>query len=244
MKKRLVAFSWILVLGCRIGFAAGALEGRVIVLDPGHAVKNALGEIINPGKPGPTGLEERDVALEISELLGQKLEAAGAQVHFTRTRENFWRTAEAPEVDNWNRAVFANSLKADAFLKIHLDWSYKRARTVQGSHVYYFTPESRPLAEAIQSEIVRSTQRRNRGIRRDYFVGMIVAEMPTVLIESAFISNPQEERLLRDPKFLDKIASGIARGLERFFEASPRPAPSVPAVEEKLDEVDSEEHEQ
>ena len=67
------------------------LEGKVVVLDPGHAVKNDSGKIINAGAQSRHGLMERDVALHVAETMAPILEAQGAKVYMTRTAANPWR---------------------------------------------------------------------------------------------------------------------------------------------------------
>lgn len=220
--KRPLNFLWLLLLSSpflvlRSSLLAGSLDGKIIMLDPGHGVKNQAGEIINTGQVGPTGLQERDVVLTISEILAQKLRATGAVVHATRTKENPWRLAESAEEDNLDRATSANEVSADAFVRLHLDWLIRRRHVPHGTTVYYYTEMSEPLAKTVLVELVRSTRRHNRGVKKDYFVGMILPQMPTVLVEAAYISHPQEEKLLRSPEFLSKIAEGIFRGLEKYF---------------------------
>src|SRR5262245_39196927 len=101
------------------GWCAGLLEGKVIVLDPGHAVKNDGGKVINPGAKARTGLLERDAVLQVAETITPLLEAQGAKVFMTRTHANPWRYGQSSSADNRGRAILANLVRADAYIRIH-----------------------------------------------------------------------------------------------------------------------------
>ncbi|NPA49094.1 MAG: AMIN domain-containing protein [Thermodesulfobacteria bacterium] len=81
--------------------------------------------------------------------------------------------------------------------------------------------ESHRLAEAVQRNLVKTLRRRyrpvkDRGVRTAPFVVLIGTRMPAVLVEIGFLSNPMEEKRLRDPKYLDLVAEGIARGITAY----------------------------
>ncbi len=81
--------------------------------------------------------------------------------------------------------------------------------------------ESRRLAEEVQRSLVRTLGRRyrrikNRGVRTAPFVVLIGTRMPAILVEIGFLSNPMEKRRLQDPRYLDWVAEGIARGIVSY----------------------------
>jgi len=73
------------------------------------------------------------------------------------------------------------------------------------------------LAKSIQQELVKSAQRRNIGVLQSPFAVLKYTKVPSVLVETAFISNYEEEKLLADPGFRQKVANGIAQGIENYF---------------------------
>ncbi|HFE53772.1 MAG TPA: N-acetylmuramoyl-L-alanine amidase [Bacteroidetes bacterium] len=79
-----------------------------------------------------------------------------------------------------------------------------------------FNHESQDLAALIQRNLVRYTGLQDRGVRQAGYYVLIGAAMPNVLVETAFISNPREERLLKDPKFQEKVARAIASAVRVF----------------------------
>jgi N-acetylmuramoyl-L-alanine amidase len=78
--------------------------------------------------------------------------------------------------------------------------------------------ESSELAEAIQDELNALSGTGNRGIKQAPFRVLVGATMPAVLVETAFISNSEEEKKLRTPTFEQSVADAITRAVVRFFE--------------------------
>jgi N-acetylmuramoyl-L-alanine amidase len=192
------------------------LQGKVLVLDPGHAVMNDAGKIINPGARARRGVYERDVALNVAETVAPLLEAQGAKVYMTRTRDNPWRYGYSPQADNRGRAVLANIVRADAYVRIHCDWN--KDRRFKGFTTYYFRWGSRALAEAIQQALKNALPgHRDNGIKRRSFVSAS-AQMPAVLIELEVLSNRTEGRELAQGGFQAHLAMAVAEGIIDYFQ--------------------------
>jgi N-acetylmuramoyl-L-alanine amidase len=158
--------------------AAMSLAGKIIVLDPGHATKNNAGAIINEGaKARHGGPFERDVALAVGSRIVPLLEARGAKVFMTRTERNPWRYSEFRLGDNRARAIFANLLRGNAYVRLHCDWN--RDRKFKGHTTYYFQWASRSLAASINEALNKTmTDQRDNGVHRRSFVS-VTARMPT-----------------------------------------------------------------
>ena len=86
--------------------------------------------------------------------------------------------------------------------------------------------ESAGLAESIQNELNELLHTENRGIKQAPFRVLVGASMPAVLVETAFISNPEEARKLATPEFRQSVADAIARAVVNFLKLHP-PAPAV-----------------
>jgi N-acetylmuramoyl-L-alanine amidase len=85
-----------------------------------------------------------------------------------------------------------------------------------------FINESSQFAELIQRAMSDRLEIRNRGVKQANFTVLQGAGMPAVLVETAFLSNPEEEKLLVDESFLDKVAEGIAEAVQKFRELHSR----------------------
>lgn len=207
------------------------LEGVIIVIDAGHG-KNSYNkeERIAPdsdetkiafasGTAGKNQSEE-ELNLSVALILQKSLENLGAKVHMTRT-------GHESDMTNIDRAEFANELDADISVKIHADGSndslvHGVSVLVPGAkHIYdeNILSESKKAGESILDEFVNATGANNRGISvRDDITGFNWTKVPVVLVEMGFMTNPDEDALMESTEYQKKMAEGIARGIQRYFE--------------------------
>lgn len=181
---------------------------KLIVIDFGHGFPP------DPGAIGPGGLRESEIVEDIGLRFGNLLETLGASVAYTRNPGQFKELAE--------RARRANELKGHVLISIHLDGSADPK--VGGSSTYYFSrgknysSSGKRLAQFIQEEFLFSLKRKDKGVRGKNFEVLRKTLMPAVLVEPVFITNPDEERLLMDEAFRQKVAVAIFDGVKRFLE--------------------------
>ena len=187
------------------------LAGRKIVLDPGHGSMSSTG-YFDTGATGPAGTKESVVNLSIALKAKALLEAEGAHVIMTRSDET---SKDNPDLTK--RAQIANSSGADLFVAIHQNATDSQPAT-GGTDVQYWFDGSRVFATLVQKHLVAALGRSDRGVQKSslYLVSHIDT-MPAVLVECAFISNPDEERLLRADSFQQKAAQGIADAIIEYF---------------------------
>ncbi|VBB07822.1 n-acetylmuramoyl-l-alanine amidase [Lucifera butyrica] len=187
------------------------LRGKVIAIDPGHGGTDS-------GAIGPDGIMEKTVTLDVALKVKQLLEQAGATVYMSRVTD---RDVYAPNDDAIPelaaRAAVGNKNKADVFVDIHAN-SFVNP-SVGGTATYYYpkTDYDKLLAQNIQDQVVAINGLTDRGVREANFYVLKHTLMPAFLIEMAFISNPNEEKLLTSPQFQQKMAQGIVNGLDAFF---------------------------
>lgn len=196
-----------------------SLVGKLIVLDPGHSSIQSGGGL-DPGAIGPiTRLQERTVNLAVALKLKNLLENAGARVLMTHTYSTNLSLA--------GRAAVANNNSADIFVSIHADSNNNRG--LSGHTTFYYAPASNPvlasqrynrqkLAIMIQRELVRVVGRQDRGVIERNYAVLRETRVPSVLVETAFLSNPTEEILLGQEPFRQKLAEGIFQGIRAYFE--------------------------
>ena len=206
-----------------------------IVIDPGHDARpNPETEPIGPGsgtrkiKDGggtrgvATGTPESVVNMEISLRLRKLLLADGYCVTMTRSR------TAGVSIGNIARARIANRAHAALFVRIHADGSTDRSRN--GTALLYpayhrgwtddILPESKVAARKLQSALIASLGSRDLGIvpRLD-LTGFNWANVPAVLPELGFLSNPREDRLLNSARYQQKAAVGLRNGIHAFAPA-------------------------
>lgn len=217
--------------------AARAGTAPVVVIDPGHDARaNLATEPIGPGsstrkiKDGGgthgvvTGVREPDLTLDVSLRLRRLLRAAGVRVVMTRTRTS------GASMGNIVRARIANDAGAALFLRVHADGA--SSASARGTHT--LTPalrrgwtddvyaSSRRAATLVQTELVRTLGFPNRGIQeRSDFTGFNWADVPVILVEMGFMTNPTEDRALALPTVRQRAALGLCRGTLRFLGLEP-----------------------
>lgn len=191
-------------------FTAG-LKNKVIAIDPGHGGSD-------PGAIGMARNQEKTVNLAVALKVKALLEKAGAKVLMTRDDDVDVYGPNSSAVDELKaRTTIANVKKADIFVSIHSNAAANR--TAGGTATYYYqkTRYDSVLARNLQAGMVQNGDLQDRGYFPANFYVVKRAIMPAALVELAFLSNPEEERLLVDPQFQQKLAQGIVQGIDKFF---------------------------
>jgi N-acetylmuramoyl-L-alanine amidase len=207
---------------------AAEATAPLVCLDPGHASRpNLTTEPIGPGssvrkiKDGGGAPGEATVVLQIARKTRAVLLRRGYRVAMTRTGPTFTYGAGG----NVDRARFCNRRRAALMLRIHADGSSDPG--THGVSTLYpawhrgwtddvFRP-SRRAARLVQRRLVWWTRAANRGLsRRGDLTGFNWANVPVVLVETGFMSNPTERRRLRSSGYQWKVARGLAAGTAAF----------------------------
>jgi N-acetylmuramoyl-L-alanine amidase len=202
----------------------------LVCLDPGHGTIPAVGRQTEPIGPGSTQRKIKDgggapgeapVALAIALRTRAILQRDGYRVAMTRTAAGY-------PGGNIARARFCNVRHAALMVRIHADGS-----TDPGQHgVKTLLPALRrgwtddiyarsvQAARKMQAAVVRSTGAASLGLfPRSDLTGFNWANVPAILVETGYMTNPSEGRLLRTPSYQLKVARGIAAGAEAFVGA-------------------------
>lgn len=182
-----------------------SLKGLRITIDPGHG-GNELGAI------GCLGDKEKDINLQIALKLKDKLQKAGAKVFLTRENDKFVGLNERVDLTNKNNSQVFISIHNNALPDSLAD------KDASGTEVYYFYPQSRYLAKVMVNELSKEIGFKNRGSKGGSFAVIRNIEAVAVLIETGFMINPEENSKLRNSEFQNKIADGIIKGLEKYFD--------------------------
>ena len=204
-------------------FLPEPLGGITIVLDAGH------GGIDGGASNGD--VIEKDITLAVTQKLARQLKRLGAEVIMTRTtdgdvisehkpNETFASLRERKKQDIFLRQSIVASTQPDLFITVHANaipdskW--------RGAQVFYHKTgreESQYLAKAVMDSIkgeLGNTDREALAIEKVYLLKK--TDVPAILVETGFISNPEERDLLVNKKYQDKIATAIAEGIEDYFD--------------------------
>src|SRR3954447_8637683 len=211
---------------------AASAACTTIVIDPGHDARATLAtEPIGPGsshrkiKDGGgtsgvvSGTPESVVNLHIALRLRKLLRADGYCVTMTRTR------TAGRSMGNIRRARIANRAHAALMVRIHADGSTDRSR--HGTSMLYpafhrgwtgdVLPESRVAARKLQHSLVTTLHSRDLGtVARSDITGFNWSNVPVVLAEVGFLTNPREDRRLNRASYQQRAARGLHRGVRAF----------------------------
>jgi len=116
------------------------------------------------------------------------------------------------------RSGIANKIKADLFMSVHCNASVNTGAT--GSSIHWWKTEDYAFAQAIEPVLGTAIGLGQKGLIRDRFVVLRHAEMPAVLVETAFLTNAREGAKLSDPEFQKVIAQQLAGGLANYMRGS------------------------
>ncbi|AKG22846.1 N-acetylmuramoyl-L-alanine amidase [Calothrix sp. 336/3] len=177
-------------------------NGRLVVLiDPGHGGKDS-------GAVGIGGALEKDVILPISLRVAQILQQNGIQVVLTRNSDYF--------VTLPGRVEMAERVNASVFVSIHANSAGANRPEVNGLEVYYYD-SGLGLARLVHNSIMQSVNIRDRGVRRARFYVLRKSSMPSILVETGFMTGAEDMANLRTSSYQNKMAEGIANGILKFL---------------------------
>ena len=203
------------------------LAGIKVGIDPGHQEhQNSAKERVSPytsetkmkvssGTQGvKTRIPEYQTNLVVGLMLRDALEALGCEVYMTR---------EVNEIDisNQERAFLMNGYGVDIVLRIHCNGADSSSLNGIGLYVNKTGPiaeSSYEAAEALMDAMLEATGARKDGIfRRDTYTMNNWSEMPCILVEMGYMSNPEEDVKLNDPDYQAKLVSGMVEGICAYF---------------------------
>ena len=179
-----------------------ALKNLIIAVDAGHGGSNT-------GAGGPTGSSEKMLTLAVSLKLQKVLEQAGAKVIMTRTTEKF--------VDNKERILFYRDSVPDLLISVHLNSTGDPIRA-KGTSSFYRYIGFKNLSNAIHKHMLQlglNDQGNNGSFN---FMLNSPIEYPNALVETLFLSNPEDEMKILDENFQQQIAEKIVQGIKDFLD--------------------------
>ena len=194
------------------------VSGKTIVIDAGHGKPDE-------GAQSNNGTTEAETNLKIALKLQNLLEQSGSFVILTRSDENAiydldTKTLKQKKIsDIHNRVKIGNESSADIFVSIHLNKIPQQQ--YDGWQTFYNaqSEDGQRLAVSIQNNLNEAIQRENNRVAKSIDNIYIVkhVEIPMTIVECGFLSNPEEEKLLLDDEYQNRLAWGIYNGIIDYF---------------------------
>jgi len=176
------------------------LKGKLIVVDPGHGGDD-------PGAFAFNGVEEKRLNLKTALYLADDLRKNGASVLMTRKSD--------VKHDLQSIVEFVKNTKADMYIGVH--YNSIIGMSVSGTETYYYTEQSKKLAECVHKEMLNKLQRRDRGLKQAKFYTIHHAEVPAILVEPVYITDLQEGILAESQTFQKQVAASILLGIKDYY---------------------------
>lgn len=206
--------------------------GKLIVIDAGHQKTGNYDQ--EPDGPGSTtmktkvsagtkgkftGLAEYELTLIVAKKLQAILIDRGYDVIMVRETNDV-------DISNSERAAIANNANADAFIRIHANGC--DIESVNGAETLCQTKNnpynaslyqlSRALSEAVLDGVIAECKCNRRNIfETDTMSGINWCQVPVTIVEMGYMSNEKEDRLMATEEYQDKLALGIANGIDTYF---------------------------
>jgi N-acetylmuramoyl-L-alanine amidase len=181
----------------------------LIVIDAGHGG-------FDLGTHSKT-YEEKEVCLKTALYLRKYLEKAGYHVIMTRSRDEYLPLKK--------RAEIANLAKSQILISIHCNSA--KNTSAKGIEIFYTkktepwrAKKSKELAQSVLSSLLAQTGADSRGIKEGNFCVIRETKMPSILIETGFLSNDEERKKLKNDFYLDTVAKSITTGVDNYFKNS------------------------
>jgi N-acetylmuramoyl-L-alanine amidase len=212
----------------------------LVAIDPGHGGRDTgavgvlpagteTGLVPRSDSRGRTVIYEKDVTLDVSQRLDAWLRARGFPTLMTRTQDLAGGDVPYTTVgaDLRARTNLANEAGAELFVSIHENSLNARSSGTETYHFYYASPAARALAVLVHQEVVFRLGLPDRGVKKAGFFVLKNTVMPAVLVEGAFLSNPEEALFLARPDVRQQLAEAVGTGVVRYVEGGG--APGTPA---------------
>lgn len=185
-----------------------------IVIDAGHGGRD-------DGCEGVTGTKESVINLQIAKTLKSYLETLGIRVVMTRLDGNGLYSANATnykQSDMAKRIEIITNASPDMVISIHCN-SYKDS-TQAGAQAFFQENDekSKAFAENVQSQLISIlSSPRLESIAGDYYI-LKESKTPAIIVECGYLTNPEEEQLLKTTDYQNKVAYTIMCGVVKHFE--------------------------
>jgi N-acetylmuramoyl-L-alanine amidase len=212
-----------LLVGCAHGPSGahlGAAKGNftTVMIDAGHGGKDNGG---TSGRYGSPFQKEKDLTLDTAKRVRDELKRAGLRIVMTREDDHF------VELDD--RVAMANRLGAGAIL-VSIHYNATGSSRPNGVQTFFWHANSHGLATRIQAAVVASTGETDNGVTRRRLRLTRNPEIPCVLCECAYLTNPAENAKVAQESYRQLIANGIANGILQEYRLGDEGIPSVPEI--------------
>lgn len=182
-----------------------------VILDAGHGGSD-------PGKVGIDNILEKDINLQIALKVKANLDKENIIVTLTRESDKELGDGEtgSKKVEDMKaRVKMINEIKPEMVVSIHQN-SYQDSK-IKGAQVFYYShsTDGKDLAEIMQDSLLAVDEQNHRKAKaNDTYYLLKRTEVPTIIVECGFLTNPEEAAKLSGEEYQEQIAQAIAEGIK------------------------------
>jgi len=180
------------------------LKNIKIAIDAGHGGNES-------GAKGCSGILEKDLNLKISNKLAQELANHGAKVIKIRNDDSFISLSDRVKIANENDAMIFISIHANALP------DNQNPNEHSGTSIYYYYDQAKPLANSVLNNMIISSGTNNDKVRQQSFAVVRNTNALSILIETGYLINPNDNWMLEQENYQNKLVEGIIKGIEEFL---------------------------
>ena len=179
---------------------------HIVVLDPGHGGEDKGANY--------RSIYEKDITLKIANYAAEELRFNGFKVVQTRDSDKLLSLREIGDI--------TNAASGDVFVSVHINDN--KSSIYKGVNTYYYDPndyqkdERIKFANIMQKELAKNDNWEDRGIMRQNLAVLRYSEIPCVLVECGFLSNPEDREKLTRDEVLKNFAVNITKGIQKYLE--------------------------
>jgi len=171
-----------------------------IMIDPGHGGYDH--------GASHSEIKEKELNLAIANKLAERLKKQGFKVIQVRSKDSYVSLQERVKLTKLN--------KPDVFISLHCN-ALNSNKKIYGIETYYYTTQSLLLAQLLHKNLLKNTKSKDRRIRKARFVVIRETDIPSVLLELGFLTNPHERKKLNSPGYQEKIILAIENGILEYL---------------------------
>ena len=210
--RRIIVAVFIALLMIKVPVMAEEVSKGIVLIDAGHGG-------IDGGAQSRNGTIEKDINLQISKRLKEKLEKEGYKVYMTREEDKELSPKKVKDLEA--RCKMKIETKCDIFISIH-QHKFNSAKCF-GAQVWYASKEkSMKLAKYVQGslkEVVKDNNKRlEKAAKEQYKILRDKYDGACLIVECGFLSNNEEEQRLKSESHQNQIVDGITIGINKYFD--------------------------
>lgn len=190
---------------------------RIVMLDPGHGG-------YDPGAITVKGVYEKEINLQIAQIVKEMLQPSGIEVFLTREEDvdyvpdGVTGKITKKQIDLNKRIEMASNAKADVYVSLHVNSTATGQNSGAETFYHYKSEEGKRLAALIQQELIKIPAMNQRVAKPGDFYVIKNTKMPAVIVEVGYLSSAKEQKKLQETWYQTQLARAIAKGIANYFE--------------------------